>query len=318
MPEISGSFQVDATARFRRPGDLAVDNSGKLYVMDRGNQSIRLVATNGEVSTLPGIYDANTRITLDAAGTPVILSGTDIFRLSSTGVRTPVKSYPVQSSSYTPLSIAADAQDRIYVLIGYRNIFRIERINADASSNYVYYINNYGYNVNLASDALGNLAVGIVPPTFSMSDKLGTAIEYIPLAVQTSESVHAPGITFWPVDYSYLTNVTGSMAFDAQGNLYVAGTSYTFNDIDGYQIDALRILKITPAGFATEIYRGLPGETAFSYSQSSLDQTSLGLAVSRSGIVYFSDPFSHSIYRLDISGNAVLVAGQSGFAGSSD
>jgi sugar lactone lactonase YvrE len=45
---------IATAARFTNPAGLAIDNLGKLYVADTGNNRIRVVATDGSVSTLSG------------------------------------------------------------------------------------------------------------------------------------------------------------------------------------------------------------------------------------------------------------------------
>ncbi|GAA5121981.1 choice-of-anchor D domain-containing protein [Luteolibacter yonseiensis] len=45
---------IATAARFTHPAGLAIDNLGRLYVADSGNNRIRVVATDGSVSTLSG------------------------------------------------------------------------------------------------------------------------------------------------------------------------------------------------------------------------------------------------------------------------
>lgn len=51
---------VGNAARFASPEDVAVDNAGVIYVADTGNNRIRKIDTNGNVSTLAGFSDAAT------------------------------------------------------------------------------------------------------------------------------------------------------------------------------------------------------------------------------------------------------------------
>lgn len=53
---VGGYFDgVGATALFNQPTGLVVDGTGKIYVADTGNEIIRVVATDGTVSTLAGL-----------------------------------------------------------------------------------------------------------------------------------------------------------------------------------------------------------------------------------------------------------------------
>lgn len=45
---------IGESARFSAPGDLAIDNSGNIYVADTGNCTIRKIYNSGEVNTIAG------------------------------------------------------------------------------------------------------------------------------------------------------------------------------------------------------------------------------------------------------------------------
>jgi DNA-binding beta-propeller fold protein YncE len=53
-------------ARFNNPRGIAIDKAGNLYVTDRGNNSIRMVTPEGEVSTLANRFRKPSRIAIDA------------------------------------------------------------------------------------------------------------------------------------------------------------------------------------------------------------------------------------------------------------
>lgn len=316
------SFQVDATARFSRPGDISADAAGNLYVMDRGNRAIRKISTNGSVSTLPVTAGEGSRIAVDSFGNLIVLSGYTVSSVAPSGTTALLKNYDQGPGSYTPLAVSADSQGRIYVLIRYRNLFRIERIDIDGSARLIYYINNYGNNGGLASDAVGNVATSVIPPLFEAELNDPKYIEYVPLAAQTEEAIHAEGILQWNIDNAYvpgLAVISGALAFDTAGNLYVAGGDYVFDTANStYILSNIRIARITPAGSVTGIFNGFPSGISNGSTVAMSSFTSIGLAVTADGTVYLSDPFSHAIYRIDSSGQVTLIAGLPNQSGSSD
>ncbi|MBS1211469.1 MAG: hypothetical protein H6R26_85 [Proteobacteria bacterium] len=312
------SFSVDQTARFNQPGDIVVDGSGNLYVMDRGNQVIRKIAANGDVSTLPGSWNENSKLAIEASGNLAVLADTALYRVSADGARTLVKSYVLQSGSYAPIRVAADAQGRLYVLLRYRNLFRVERINADGTANTIYYLNTYGYASYLASDADGNIAVGVVPPDVEVAGAGQGYIDYVPLSAQSADESHAAGIVSWPVDFAYLSN--GDMVFDPSGNLSIAGGRYTLSNVDSTvtsDYTAIVIGKVTQDGALTPVFKGFPNGDSTPRQMDAGIYRNIGIAADSSNL-YLSDPFDHAIYRVDSSGQATLAAGTPGEAGSSD
>jgi len=324
-PSTQPTFEVDESARFNRPGDIAFDNADNLYVMDRGNQAIRKIAATGEVSTVPGSYGEATKMATDPSGNLIVLTGIDIYRVTPGGSRTLVKTYVEQPGSYTPLRIAADAQGRIYVLLRYRNIFRVQRINLDNTATDIYYINTYGYVSYLASDAAGNIATAVIPPSIAVDGTGQSVIEFVPLSAQTAQESHSPDTLTWPVDYAYVASSqnlsSGGMAFDASGNLYVAGGDYAATSSDPYAIydfSSIRIAKVAPDGSVSSLFKGFPNGDNTPRQVTSGNYTSIGLAVSKTGDVYLSDPFDQAIYKIDSSGQATLFAGKPGEAGASD
>ena len=68
LAETTGSADGSgANARFTRPGGVALDGSGNIYVADSANSTIRKISTNGVVSTIAGV--AGNVGTQDGVGT---------------------------------------------------------------------------------------------------------------------------------------------------------------------------------------------------------------------------------------------------------
>jgi sugar lactone lactonase YvrE len=74
---------VSASARFRNPNAIAVDNSGSVLVVDTGNHIIRSVNSAGVVTTIIGI--AGTIGSTDGIGTDASLSSPNGIAINSSG-----------------------------------------------------------------------------------------------------------------------------------------------------------------------------------------------------------------------------------------
>lgn len=315
------AFQLDATARFNLPSDIVADNAGNLFVMDRGNQAVRKIAANGDVSTLPGSYAARTTLAISPSGQLFILTGTDIYKVGADGGKTLVKSYPQSPGSYAPLDIAIDGQERVYVLLEYRNIFRVSRINADNSETGVYYVNSFGSVTHIASDAAGNLAVGVSAaggPAVS-ADGSGinvSHVDLVPLSAQSEANAPSPGVVHRPVDDIY---VSGKMAFDATGNLFLTGARYgTATTAGSLLATAMKVGKLAADGTVTTVLNGFPNGDDTPRQIAADFAVNPGIAADKNSNLYLADPFDQTIYRLTASGAPILIAGKPGEAGNAD
>jgi len=114
---IAGSFHagfadgIGSQARFNRPTAVAVDRHGIAYIADTGNHAIRVVAVDGQVSTLAGqpgqagnrdgkgseaLFDKPTSIAFDALGTIYVCDSSlgTIRKITPDGVVTTVTVNP--------------------------------------------------------------------------------------------------------------------------------------------------------------------------------------------------------------------------------
>jgi sugar lactone lactonase YvrE len=82
-------------ARFDAPHDVAVDGSGRVWVADTNNKTVRVIAANGAVTTVAGGFTEPRGIAIDGSGNALVAnfstSGT-VVRLALTGERTTVTS----------------------------------------------------------------------------------------------------------------------------------------------------------------------------------------------------------------------------------
>jgi len=80
-PGLSGNEDGPvAQARFYLPGGVAFDTAGNLYVADSGNGSVRMISSNGTVSTLASGLNDPVALTVDASALQP--GGCRSFRLS--------------------------------------------------------------------------------------------------------------------------------------------------------------------------------------------------------------------------------------------
>jgi sugar lactone lactonase YvrE len=79
---VSGLTDGQGTAaKFNKPGAMALDNSGNLWVVDVGNGKLRRITENGNVYTVatipvPGSLDEPGHITIDDAGNIFLIDST--------------------------------------------------------------------------------------------------------------------------------------------------------------------------------------------------------------------------------------------------
>jgi streptogramin lyase len=302
------AFKVDESARFSAPGDLAFDNTGNLYVLDTGNQTIRRIAPTGEVSTLPGTYDGARSMARDNAGNLFLLMQTEVIKVTPDGNRVAVASYDVNPAAL--MGISTDAQGNVYVLLTYGRGYTVEQIAPDNSRYPVYYFNVFGGLIDFASNASGDLAVAATDV-----GKAAGGILLAPKSAQPALLETSPGISL----RSLTLDNDGQMVYDTAGNLYIANIRISINQGTPMTFSAsgMRLMKMTPDGNVSTILNGFPdGSTAARTVTSPRYRT--GLAVGANGDIYMADSLDNAIYRIRPSGQATLFAGKPGESGSAD
>ncbi|MBI4907469.1 MAG: hypothetical protein HY820_27840 [Acidobacteria bacterium] len=88
----SGDGGPAANAQINRPGSVAVDLEGNLFIADTGNRRIRKVDTNGIISTVAGsanLVENPTGVAVDQTGVLYITTSTRVWRLDQ-GVLTAI------------------------------------------------------------------------------------------------------------------------------------------------------------------------------------------------------------------------------------
>ncbi len=282
-----------AQASFSYPTNLALDRSGNIYVADRDNFTIRLIAPNGVVSTLAGAPGLSASV--DGVGTAARFTG--------------------------PRSIAVDSSGTIYVADGgdYRAPNnRIRKIGAGANVTTI--AGNAG--AFSATDGVGAAAnfadlAGIAVDAAGMlfvADWAGNTIRQVtPLGAVTTIAGKFPAtgaINGSGTEARF--NSPQNAAVDAAGSVYVADSA---NNL---------IRRIAPDG-TTSTLAGLAGiaGSADGSAATATFSSPAGIALDASGAIYVADAGSHLIRKLSPAGSVTTLAGadwptpiNSGFFGS--
>ena len=270
-------------AQFRSPQSIAIDGSGRLYVADTGNQTVRVVTSAGVVTTLAG-----------TAGVAGALDGTG-----------------AGASFSSPSGIAVDAAGNAYVgETGNLLVRRVTQagvvttvagtVNVAGSTDGSGAAARFRLPVALAVDASGtvivadrdNFAIRKVTPAGAVSTFAGAAI------VQGSADGAAGVATF---------NTPFGVAVDASGTIYVADY---FN---------ATIRRITALGTTTTL-AGVAGATGYADGAGAAARfvTPQGIAVDTAGNVYVADKSAQTIRKISPTGVVTTLAGSPTVRGSAD
>jgi len=273
-----------AAARFRSPGDVAVDSGGNLYVADSSNCTIRKVTPAGDVTTLAGsagIYGkadgAGSTARFSApCGVAVAASSGTIF-VADTGNHTVRMVTPAgETSTFAGLAGGGGREDGTTVTArfsGPSGVF------VDAGGNaYVADRNRHTIRRITAAGAVTTLA-GLAGSSGS-TDGAGDTARF---------------------------NAPSGVTADGNGILYVAD----------YENHTIR--KVTPAGVVTTLagLAGNPGGSDGTGNASRFYRPS-ALAVGPDGNIYVADRDNHTIRKVTPAGAVTTLAGLAGTSGSAN
>jgi sugar lactone lactonase YvrE len=272
------------TARFYRPGALAVDTAGVVYVADAYYGTIRKVTPAGEVTTLAGCGSC-TNVGFDGTGTNAVF--------------------------YQPSGIAVDPAGNVVVADTYDNTVR--KVTPAGVVTTLAGLAGGGYGSSdgigpaaffsgpsaVAADGAGNVYVADyynntirkVTTTGVVTTLAGCASCYRGLADGTNADAR--------FDNPY------GLAADDAGNVYVADT---YNSA---------IRKVTPAGVVTTLAGGNYGSADGTNSAAQFDDP-YSVAVDHAGVVYVADTYNNTIRKITPAGVVTTLAGRAGFYGSND
>ena len=327
---ISGPYQTFAegrgdVARFTRPGGIAIDAAGNLYVADSGNHRIRKVTPAGEVSTLAGNgedgfvdgtgsvaqFSWPSDIAIDAAGNLYVTDGSNsrIRQVTPAGM---VSTFLETHFFNRPKGMAIDVAGNLYVAD--QGNHRIRKISPEGE------VSTFaGSGANGFADGTGSAAKFSWPSGIAIdeagnlyvADNGNQRIRKISPAGEVSTfagngengfadgTASAAGFDWFPSGdvYDFLYSGTGVIAIDKADNLYVA-------DYGNH-----RIRKISPAG-EVSTFAG-SGEVGFADGTGSAAQFNRpsSIAIDNADNLYVTDTGNGRIRKISPAGEVSTLAG---------
>jgi mucin-19 len=304
-------------AQFFYPYGVAVDSAGNVYVGDTGNDLIRKIDRNSNVTTLAGIFGS--RAFADGPG--------------------------IAARFFGPSGIAVDLAGNIYVADAFNN--RIRKI--DRSSNVTTYFTTSINNYAVAVDSSGNVyapsegrilsrvtppqpaAGGFVVPSELISTNRGLGNYYI-----STSGLQSTLNSFGPGAASNLTSsidgllggpqtMVTTLAGSTQGFANGQGTAAQFSGVRGVAVDSAgiiyvadesnRIRKIDRNSNVTTLAGSGVGGYNDAQGINAQFNVPTGIAVDSGGNVYVGEEINNRIRKISPSGNVTTLAGStSGFS----
>ena len=265
-----------------RPLALAIGRAGEIYIAE-GNR-IREVKKDGRITTFAGTGTAG-----------------------SSGDGAPA----AQAQLNTPQGLAVDSLGNVYIADTLNH--RVRRVDADGTITTVAGTGEAGYagdgrpgreaRLNLPT----GLAIGFSDAVF-IADTGNNVIRQLGQdgAIRTVAGAGEAGYRGEGPALSALLHSPGGLAFDSEGNLYIADTlnqRVRRMDVNG-QI-------ATVAGSGSSGYAG-DGRSAIyaelNMASNPLDGIGQGLAVDSRGDVFIADALNHRVRRLDLKGVITTIA----------
>jgi streptogramin lyase len=266
--------------QFNRPHGLAVDAKGNVYVSDRGNHAIRIVAANGDIRTLAGNGKDGNADGIGAA-----------------------------ASFKQPIAVAVDKTGSVYVADRDNHVIRL--IDPSGKVAVVAGTGTKGFANGPSSSAQFNEPYGVAlspdEKTLYVADYLNHAIRAIDLAgrqVTTLAGNGTAGFANGTGDKAQF-NQPYNVKADANGRLYVPDQ----NNHAIRRVDPDGTVSTVAGNGQSGFADGKPSDARFN--------NPTGLGVAANGTVYVADRNNHRIRAISPAGDITTIAGD-GAAGQQD
>jgi sugar lactone lactonase YvrE len=264
---------------------LAFDSNGNLYLVDQHNNRIRRIDAEGTINTVAGSGPATT------------INDQGPAKGGFAGDGGPAS----EARLNTPIAIAFDAQDNLYILDRDNN--RVRKVDAAGNITTIAGEGTWGFSGDggpataamistssgIAVDAAGNVYI-------ADTDNARIRMVDVNGMISTFAGTGEPGYAGdgGPAAAAQLSSPAG-MAFDADGNLY-------FVDGQSQSVDIGHVRKISPDGTITTI-------TSVRRGGGFVEPVDGGLAFDSAGNLYVIDAGKLVVRKVDQAGNVTTVAG---------
>ena len=286
VESFSGSGQAGLSdsngqvGQYNRPHGLAIDGRGRIYVSDRSNHAIRVVAANGDVRTLAGNGKEGNADGVGAA-----------------------------ASFKQPIAVAVDKSGNVYVADRDNHLIRL--IDPSGKVAVLAGTGTKGFANGAVSSAQFSEPYGVAlspdEKTLYVADYLNHAIRAVDLGSKQVTTLAGNGTAGFAngVGDKAQFNQPYNVKPDANGRLYVPDqNNHTIRRVDP-DGTVSTVAGNGQSGFAD----GKPSEARFN--------NPTGLAVSGDGTIYVSDRNNHRIRAISPTGDTITIAGD-GTAGQQD
>lgn len=303
-----------SAVKFNDPRGIAADPEGNVWIADRGNHVVRMLSSNGVVSTIAGSpgnaetvdglgpvarFSGLTDLEVAPDGSIYVLDNGLVRRIETNGRVTTIAG----NNNGSPLSVNVEQSANATALWDARGL-------AVASDGTIYVSLN-SFIVRITTAGVASIFVHSGSPGITSSVLLIEDLEVdnadnlwfgTPQSGEFYRTTPAGIVDQLAIDTSQLSvqlRLFSGLAIDSANNLYVANTSFA------------SLVKITPSGVAsvvavTNLANG-EGSPAF--------QIPYGVTILPNGDLLVSDTGSHSLQRITPSGEVSVAAGVGPFTG---